>query len=444
MNVSVNLPSDLRAPYQGYAYSYPHKLAYRSMKPRALGDVWAEEPRENRFLYVHVPFCEMRCGFCNLLTLANPAQDMVAQYLDMLEVEARVTSKALGAPNGPPPARISLGGGTPTYLSAGELDRLFNILAATYNAKPKDIFTAVETSPKTATEDRLQVLKDRGVRRISIGAQSFNEKEAKSIGRPQKTLELEGALSRIRAAGIERLNIDLIYGAPGQTPDSWKETLAAALDWGPEEIYLYPLYVRPETGIDGRFPQEDKQRLVLYRLARDVLGAAGYVQRSMRSFERQDIANAGLNDEYSCQEDGMIGLGPGARSYVRDVHYSTEFGVSRASVLNIVRAYCARDAADFATVQHGIELDVEERMRRFVIKSVLRTDGLDLDRFRAVFDLEVSEALPELETLVSFGLLERAAYVLRPTAAGLERSDAIGPWLYSKYIKRLIKESSLA
>lgn len=108
---------------------------------------------------------------------------------------------------------------------------------------------SVETSPSTATADRLAVLADRGTTRVSIGVQSFVDAEARAAVRPQHRSEVEAALGRIREAGIPVLNIDLIYGIEGQTEDTWRTSLDAALAWSPEELYLYPLYVRPLTGL---------------------------------------------------------------------------------------------------------------------------------------------------------------------------------------------------
>ena len=104
------------SPYQGYLYAYPHKSAYQRLLPRpALRDVWAGEPTEALFLYLHVPFCEMRCGFCNLFTLAHPPAERVAGYLRQLRVQAEQVAQAVGPANY---ARAAIGGGTPTFLTA--------------------------------------------------------------------------------------------------------------------------------------------------------------------------------------------------------------------------------------------------------------------------------------------------------------------------------------
>lgn len=429
----MTIPAPLQAPYQGYAYAYPHKSAYRSFDPPlSLSDIWRDEPAR-RFLYVHIPFCEMRCGFCNLFTLVNPNEDMATAYLAALTREAEITAEATG--NAQPPAQIALGGGTPTWLSAAELDQLFDLLERCFKANPLHTPTAIETSPKTATDDRLKVLKARGVQRVSIGVQSFFEPEAKAMGRPQKTADVTAALDRIRDHGFQSMNLDLIYGAAGQTRDSFVASINQAMSWQPEEVYLYPLYVRPRTGLDGRAEVWDEQRLSLYRAGRDALLANGYTQISMRHFRK----GPDLGGEYTCQEDGMIGLGPGARSYTRDLHYAMDFAVSRSAVLGVLNRYIAKDRSDFSRVDHGIRLTRAEQMRRYLLKSLLHQEGLDRARFQTLYGPCPLDAFPELTTLEQAGLMTTGP-ILRLTPAGVERSDAIGPWLYSPSITQRMED----
>lgn len=327
----------LGSPYQGYLYAYPHKTAYRPLRPRPrLADVWAAEPAGALFLYVHVPFCEMRCGFCNLFTRATPPAEQVTAYLGQLRRQAdRVAAAIPGAAY----ARAAIGGGTPTYLTAAELTRLFDGVEETTGADLRAVPMSVETSPATATADRLAVLLERGTTRVSIGVQSFLDAEAHAAGRPQHRAEVDRALDAIRAAGPVELNIDLIYGIPGQTAGTWTESLRTALTWRPEELYLYPLYVRAMTGLGRRAPgtpdpEWDAQRLALYRQAVDLLTGAGYEQQSMRAFRRRDAPPVD-GPSYCCQDDGMVGLGCGARSYTTAMHYSFDYAVSVRQVRGI-------------------------------------------------------------------------------------------------------------
>lgn len=416
--------------YQQYLYGYPHKTAYRALTPAVpLEEAWAPEGKGALSLYVHVPFCELRCGFCNLFTAANPVEDVVAGYLGALEREARVTRAALGPAAF---ARAAVGGGTPTFLDARQLDRVFAVMRDVLGAPLGRVPMSVEVSPETATRERLEVVRGAGADRISIGVQCFVEAEVAAVKRPQSAREVARALDAIRATGVPTLNVDLIYGIEGQTPASLLESLRAALRWQPEELYLYPLYVRPLTYLGKAARAWDDLRLSLYRVGRDFLLGEGYQQVSMRMFRRPG-QRGNPAPVYRCQEDGMVGLGVGARSYTAGLHYSHEWAVASRAVRGIIDDYAQRTDADFAQARHGFVLDALEQRRRWVILSLL-ADGVDAAAWRARFGGELVDAFGQLHELVGLGLAQWRGQTLALTPAGVERSDVIGPWLHSPQV----------
>lgn len=422
----------LQTPYVSYTYAYPHKTAYRVLdRPVPLCEAWAAEPQHALSLYIHVPFCEMRCGFCNLFTTIHPNGNLEPAYLDTLERQAQRVRAALNAPTF---ARFAIGGGTPTYLKPADLHRLFDIAERRFGVNPHLIPVSVETSPKTADCERLRVLHQRGVNRISIGVQSFLEHEVAAAGRPQKTAEVEQALDRIRAYGFSTLNIDLIYGISGQTVESWLETLRVALRYCPEELYLYPLYVRPLTGLAKKESVWDDIRLACYRAGRDFLCSHGYTQVSMRMFHAAH-APALLGPVYCCQNDGMVGLGCGARSYTRQLHYSSEYAVGASGVRAILKDYINRADASFDVAHYGYMLTGDDMRRRYAIQSLLQVEGLDRVAYQLRFSTDVLVDLPQLYELIEHGFATITPAHLRLTAYGLERSDTIGPWLYAPQVR---------
>ena len=244
----------------------------------------------------------MRCGFCNLFTQSHSREglgaDLPTAYLDAIERQAAATRA------GSVPAtfsRASIGGGTPTFLDVAGLQRLFKLMREDLGAPLTRMPLSVETSPFTATPERLQFLRENGATRLSIGVQSFIETEVAAAGRAQKRSEVERALNNIRDARLPILNIDLIYGLPGQTVASWLESVRAALEWRPEEMYLYPLYVRPLTGLGKRKNRAaisadeewDVLRLQCYRASRELLLAEGYTALSMRHFSSKRAQETG-------------------------------------------------------------------------------------------------------------------------------------------------------
>ncbi|ROO89376.1 oxygen-independent coproporphyrinogen-3 oxidase [Actinocorallia herbida] len=421
-------------PYQGYVYAYPHKTAYRPLDPApALADVWAGEDTSALFLYLHIPFCEIRCGFCNLFTRTGAPEDLTSAYLAALERQADATLDALGDAAF---AQAAFGGGTPTYLTAAELERLCLLtrrLAARDGTRDGiGVPLGVETSPGTATPDRLAVLRDFGTTRVSIGVQSFVEAEARAAVRPQRAAEVVTALDAIRDAGFPVLNIDLIYGIEGQTERTWIASIDRALEWKPEELYLYPLYVRPLTGLGRLAGDWDDQRLGLYRAGRDHLLSLGYEQVSMRMFRRP---GGGGGTEYSCQEDGMVGLGCGARSYTSRLHYSFEYAVHAAEVRAIIDEYVR--AEDFGRARVGFRLDGTERRRRHLLQSLLQAEGVDTAAYTRRFGTDPA-ADADLTPFAEKGWLERISGRIALTPEGLAHSDAIGPALFSPETRRLM------
>jgi oxygen-independent coproporphyrinogen-3 oxidase len=427
------MKADLESAYVGYAYSYPHKSAYGPLGPPVpLGEAWRDEAKDSLFLYLHVPYCEMRCGFCNLFARSRPREEEVASYVRALGRQARRVREALGSCR---VSRLALGGGTPTTLGARALDELFDIAEREFGASPSRLPASVETSPGTAGPEVLAVLRRRGVRRLSLGVQSFDDAELAAIGRPERADRALEALSEIRASGFPTLNIDLIYGIPGQTDESWVRSLRTALRFAPEELYLYPLYIRPMTGMARMPGPEEDRRLRLYRVARAFLLEAGYRQGSMRMFARGDAAEED-GPAYCCQDDGMIGLGPGARSYTRSLHYSTRYAVTRGGIREILERYASAPEAAFDQADYGVRLGEEEQKRRWLIKSILRAEGFRAADYARRFGTPLLGDFPDLPDLERQGLarLDGGRVVL--SDAGLERSDTIGPRLYSPEIRR--------
>ncbi|WP_460072141.1 STM4012 family radical SAM protein [Streptomyces sp. YKOK-I1] len=424
-------------PYQHYVYAYPHKTAYRKLTDRpVLRSLWAAEPKDALSLYLHIPFCEVRCGFCNLFTRIGAPDGLTGAYLDALERQAGAVRDALGEDFRF--ATAAFGGGTPTFLTAAELDRLCDIAEHRMGADLRAVPLSVEASPATATADRLAVLAERGATRLSLGVQSFVESEARAAVRPQRRADVESALARIRDARIPVLNIDLIYGIDGQTERSWRHSLDAALAWRPEELYLYPLYVRPLTGLDRRAatgpdPAWDEQRLTLYRAGRDHLLAHGYTQQSMRMFRRADAPPQGA-DDYACQTDGMIGLGCGARSYTAQLHYSFDYAVGMHEIRGIIDDYVT--TTDFTHAEVGHPMTPDESRRRHLLQSLLQAQGLGVADYRARFGRTPTEDFgPELAGFADRGWLTEDSGLVRLTAEGLAHSDAIGPELFSPAVR---------
>ncbi|WP_433707354.1 STM4012 family radical SAM protein [Paenibacillus illinoisensis] len=437
-NRATGLREVLTLPYRSYLYSYPHKTAYRELDPPLpLGPLWERENTDTYFLYMHIPFCAARCGFCNLFTLPDRRDDTHERYVDALERQAKqwapLTSRR-------PYSRFAIGGGTPTLLNEVQLNRLFDIAENVMGLDPAHASISIETSPDTVTEGKLALLKERSVDRVSMGIQSFIEAEAAAIYRPQKPQEVERALEKLARYNFPLLNLDLIYGLPGQTVESWLYSLERVLSYEPGEIFIYPLYTRENTIVKPEDIQRQGPdiRMELYTAARETLKSRGYVQYSMRRFAKESSSHASKELlPYSCQEEGMVGLGCGARSYTSEVHYASKYGVSYKATQSIIADYVAAERYDVA--DYGIVLSREEQKRRFILKALLHREGLTLDDYLQRFGSEVMTDYAWLSELLTEGMAvieqENEHQVLRLTEEGLGYSDAIGDWLISAEIR---------
>ena len=354
--------------------------------PVDLATLWAEEDRSALSLYIHIPFCEMRCGFCNLFSVTG-AREMAAPYLDALRRQAEAAARCLGASTRRPLRHRRRHPDRAVARAARSRVRHRRARWAPIRAAAP---TSVEVSPGTVTPERLAVLKARGVDRISIGVESFVRRRGEAAWDVRSGGRRRNApLAPSATPDFPVLNIDLIYGAEGQSAPDFLRSVDAALGWEPEELYLYPLYVRPHdrAGQDAgawrrRAPSQwDAQRLACYRAARDRLRDAGYEQVSMRMFRKADAQ--GWGPVHRCQEDGMVGLGAGARSYTQGLHYSTEYAVGRAGILDILNGYLACREGQLSRACHGVRLDASERqpaLRSHVAASGRRAVAVALRR----------------------------------------------------------------
>lgn len=426
--------------YQGYAYSYPHKMAYRPFeKVKKLEEVWKEENTDKTFLYVHIPFCEMRCGFCNLFTISNPKEHLQNPFLTALFKQIEVSSENIKQANF---VNFALGGGTPTFLSAEELSLLFQKLESDLAVNTSKINSAIEVSPKTITQEKIDLLKEKQFFRVSMGVQSFIEEEVKAMGRPQKLSEVERAIEALKMANFPLLNLDLIYGASNQTAKSWQYSLDKMLEISPEEVFLYPLYVRPLTGLGKQAKSWDDFRMDLYIQARDFLLANDYEQLSMRQFKKKNAPNF-AHSTYSSQESPMLGLGAGARSYTQNIHYSSDYAIGQAGIKNILSDYNERTKEEFSKVNYGFELFLEEKKRRYLIKSFCEGSGLPFLDYQFYFGTNPMNDFPQLEELFELNLVKENEGIICLNLEGRKYEDVIGPWLYSLDVEQAIHKFEL-
>ncbi len=213
-----------------------------------------------RSVYVHVPFCKHRCGYCDF-TLVAGRDDLIEAYLESLAIELRRVEKPVEIDT------LFFGGGTPTHLSPAELARLFRLIRERYSLADGYEFS-VEANPANLSDEIVQVLADFGVNRVSLGAQSFDVQALQVLERDHTPAEIAAAIERLRRAGIKNVSIDLIFGVPGQSLAGWSDTLSQAIALGPTHVSAYGLtfekgtsfWSRREKGILAQSDEELERR----------------------------------------------------------------------------------------------------------------------------------------------------------------------------------------
>ncbi len=242
-------------------------------------------------LYVHVPFCTTKCHYCDFYSLAGHLGE-ADHFLNALAEEiSEWAQKMSGAERGSPgisPETIFIGGGTPTLLDASRLGRLLALITEAIDPVRLREFT-IEANPNTFDADRAEALVAHGVNRISFGAQSFVPAELRTLQRDHDPENVPRAFEIARAVGIENLNVDLIFGIPGQTLETWEYSLGRALELGPKHMSCYSLTYEPNTAMTARMkrgefaPIDETLELAMFEHVYQRMRAAG--------FERYEVSN---------------------------------------------------------------------------------------------------------------------------------------------------------
>src|SRR5271170_997306 len=238
-------------------------------------------------LYVHVPFCSTKCHYCDFYSLAGHL-DKAGDYLDALAEEIKIQTDHFGSIA---PETIFIGGGTPTLLFPADLAKLLKMITCSLNPRNLLEFT-VESNPNTFDSEKARVLRDANVNRISFGAQSFIPSELAALQRDHDPKSVPAAVRAARDAGIQNVNIDLIFAIPGQTLDTLEQSLDMALMCRPEHLSCYSLMYEPNTPLTARLkkglvtPVDESTELAMLKLVHEKLSSAGMFGYEISNYAR--------------------------------------------------------------------------------------------------------------------------------------------------------------
>jgi oxygen-independent coproporphyrinogen-3 oxidase len=345
-------------------------------------------------LYVHVPFCAVRCGYCDFNTYTadelGPGASRTT-YVESVTAELAFAASVLGGSGSPPQVQtVFVGGGTPTLLPADDLVRVLTEVERLFGlAAGAEVTT--EANPDSVTPAGLARLRDGGYTRVSFGMQSSVPHVLATLDRTHDPERVPQAVAWARAAGFEQVSLDLIHGTPGESLADWQASLTAALAMRPDHVSAYSLIVEPGTALARRVARgevstpDDDQAADSYELADQVLSRAGFRWYELSNWARQPNAQCRHNVAY-WRGDDWWGVGPGAHSHVGGVRW---WNVKHPA------AYAQRIAAGHSPAQAREVLDDETRRLERVLLEVRLADGLDVALLDQAGRAAVAEVLAD-------------------------------------------------
>ena len=362
-------------------------------------------------LYVHIPFCRSKCLYCAFYSEpvkdhdVDAVGDALIREMDRYEPTENICT-------------VYIGGGSPSCLGAANLLKLVNEITRRYGRIRE--FT-VEVNPGQVDYAMLESLRQSGVNRLSIGAQSFNNDELVLLGRTHSVADITSAVEQTKTAGFENISIDLIFAIPGSTVVSWKHSLRSAIEVGVQHISAYaltwekgtPLQAALESGQIEAIDEETDR--TMYESAIEELTEAGFGRYEISNFAREGFEC--VHNLRYWANDPFIGVGPGAASWYRG---------KRSMNIADIKEYVQRIGGRQSVVAESEEPDSIERACQSAVLNLRRASGIDLAEFTRRTGYDATEMFAkEIEQNMRLGLLEKAQGRIRLTAKALPIADSV-------------------
>lgn len=361
-------------------------------------------------IYIHIPFCQQICHYCdfNKVFIKNQPVDEYIEALDS-ELSLRLQSGAITRN----PKTIFLGGGTPTALNPSQLLRLMEIIQCHFDLPNVIEFTS-EANPDDLTLEKMQILKDGGVNRLSIGVQSFHPELLKKIGRTHSNEDAYRTIELTKEIGFQNLSIDLMYGLPGQTMEDWTETLDIALKLDLPHYSAYSLIIEPKTVFYNlmnkgklRLPGEDLEA-EMYGLLMKRMEEAGKRQYEISNFSQ--VGSESLHNLIYWNNESYAGIGAGAHGYLNGTRYSNVGPLKR--YINLLQE-------GQLPILQSHEVPKKEKIEEELFLGLRKIDGVSSIHFKEKFNMDLLSIFgAKIEKLTEQGLLEWSKDSLKLTQKG--------------------------
>lgn len=363
-------------------------------------------------LYIHIPFCKNKCMYCDFPSFAGK-DNLRDRYVAALIKEIKMKAEQYIIKT------VFIGGGTPTYLTLEEMDML---LSAIDKLKFADDYEfTVECNPGTLTFEKLKLMKDRKVNRLSIGLQSTNNSLLKTIGRIHDYKTFEENYNLARKAGFDNINVDLMFGLPDQKISDWTETLEDIVKLNPEHISAYSLIIEEGTPFYNMYnndrlnlPSEDDER-EMYHSAKRILEQNGYHQYEISNFAKQ--GRECRHNEVYWMLDEYLGCGSAASSYVGGNRYKNEENIEK---------YISDIENGKTSVEEEIHNSLDDNMEEFMFMGLRMTRGVCEKTFEKRFGVKIDTIYKDvIDKHINEKLLVRENGRIYLTAKGIELSNYV-------------------
>lgn len=372
-------------------------------------------------IYIHIPFCKSKCAYCDFCSYEN-CDNLHDDYFNALMSEIDLTSSSCDDAENSIVTTIFFGGGTPSLVSPTYIEKIINKINCVYNVASNAEIT-LEMNPGTVTEQSLKKYKEYGINRLSVGVQSFNDSELEILGRIHNSTEAIDTIKLAKKIGFNNINIDLMFGIPLQTLNSFENSINTALSLGIQHISSYSLSIEDGTRMEKIktdnseiFPTEDEER-EMYYLIKHKLAENG--------FKHYEISNWSLND-YQCGHnlrywncDEYFGFGAAAASYICD---------KRISNVGVIEQYISSINNRILPVieDETILLTSHEKMQEYVMLQFRLLNGVDRKSFYDKFNVQLENLFNgELNELVNEQLIVSDESGYKLTEKGLDFANQV-------------------
>ena len=363
-------------------------------------------------IYIHIPFCEKKCDYCDFLS--GPANNVIKEsYIKALlsEIKSYKNLREMYKVK-----TIFIGGGTPSSISPEYIKETLDYLNKYFDIEADEI--TIEANPGTLSKEKLQTYKEAGINRLSLGLQSTNKQELKLLGRIHTYEDFTENYHLARSLGFSNISIDLMSGLPGQSLESWEDTLQKVVDLSPEHISAYSLIIEEGTPFYERYNEDDRNEetdRLIYSKTKEILKENGYNRYEISNYSKEGYESK-HNISY-WERTPYLGLGLGASSLINNIRYHNEEDINK---------YINNSSNHNLLHKEINKLTKQECMEEFMFLGLRKTEGISKSAFKEEFAINIEEIYSDvLNQSIDEGVIEERGDYIHLTDYGLDISNYI-------------------